>query len=416
MSRQSLRFRVSVGFAGLVLLMVIVLGWLAFEAMLGLEDRVLARVLSAVLGCSEDGRTIALECLGARAGIPAGAGPPAPSGLVEVGDVDYVVDAHGALVLPAEPFEVLDPFESTFGVLVGAGVLAVSVLALVAALILTRVVLLPVTALGTLVEQTPPEALGQVLAERTLPQEVRGLRDRLVRTLALVEATTRRERLLSRYIGHELRTPLAVARAATELLEEPRASEAMRARARGRLTRAHAEMSLTIDTVLALSRSRRSAPTGRVSVLTLASEEVERLAGQARERGISLTVVEQPPSPPPASQGPARIILRNLLWNALRHSKGTAIVVHVEPLGFAVVDDGRGIAPEDVPRLMRPFQSEARDGYGLGLSLVRDLCEREGWPFVVEPATGGGVRARVRVLEPLGEDQPAPEREALSSR
>lgn len=119
-------------------------------------------------------------------------------------------------------------------------------------------------ATGPSARRAPPEALGQVLAERTLPQEVCGLRDRLVRTLAMVEATTRRERLLSRYIGHELRTPLAAAR---------------------------------------------------------------------------------------ASQGPVRIILRNPLWNALRHSKGTAIAVHVEPSGFAVVDDGRGIAPEDIPRL-----------------------------------------------------------------
>ena len=78
-------------------------------------------------------------------------------------------------------------------------------------------------------------------------------------------------------------------------------------------------------------------------------------------------------------------VLRNLLDNALRHSKlatGKETARIEVSLDFAthqtlldVIDMGDGVPAADVPKLFEPFFTTVEEGSGMGLYLCQELCE-----------------------------------------
>jgi signal transduction histidine kinase len=95
-----------------------------------------------------------------------------------------------------------------------------------------------------------------------------------------------------------------------------------------------------------------------------------------------------------------RQILLNLLSNAIKFSDGGEVVVRSRVEGkeveVSIIDDGIGIAPENIERVFDPFwQVEQRStrkvgGTGLGLSVSRSLARLIGGEIAVESNFGKG--------------------------
>jgi signal transduction histidine kinase len=97
-------------------------------------------------------------------------------------------------------------------------------------------------------------------------------------------------------------------------------------------------------------------------------------------------------------------VVLNLLLNALQATEGQGkVVVTVKSRGeFAVVevaDNGRGIAPEHLPNIFRPFYTTKGDGTGLGLSLAQRIVEDHHGKIDVTSVVGQGTT--FAVLLPL---------------
>jgi len=102
-------------------------------------------------------------------------------------------------------------------------------------------------------------------------------------------------------------------------------------------------------------------------------------------------------------------MLINLVGNAIKFSpKRSQIEIKVAPTGdgqggmiFAVVDHGIGIAKDDIPRILKPFEQVetafARnfDGVGLGLPLVNSMARLHGALFTVESELNHGTVASI---------------------
>ena len=64
-----------------------------------------------------------------------------------------------------------------------------------------------------------------------------------------------------------------------------------------------------------------------------------------------------------------------------------------------MLDDGTGIAVKDADRLKRRGRrGRDSDGFGLGLAIVDQLCERLGWRLEIDNRHSGGCRARIANL------------------
>ena len=204
--------------------------------------------------------------------------------------------------------------------------------------------------------------------------------------------------------SHELRSPLARIRMSLELMGADAASPQ-----RTEISRSIHELDQLIDEILLASRldARQSdaEPFETLDLTGLAAEECARInaelnaeldTGQGTEAtGHSLTV-----------QGSPRLLrrlIRNLLENARRYSTGE-ISLELSQTGtgsqalavITVNDRGPGVPLAQRERIFEPFYrlpgaSEREGGVGLGLALVRSICERHGGTVRCDDRLGGGA-------------------------
>ena len=124
---------------------------------------------------------------------------------------------------------------------------------------------------------------------------------------------------------------------------------------------------------------------------------------QALDKSIEITL-HKDPSLPEVQHDSDQIhqVLLNLLLNALQAINGQGkINVTVRSQGkFATVevaDNGRGIAPEHLPSIFRPFYTTKGEGTGLGLSLARRIVEDHRGAIEVSSTVGEGSKFVVRL-------------------
>ena len=116
---------------------------------------------------------------------------------------------------------------------------------------------------------------------------------------------------------------------------------------------------------------------------------------------------------PPVEHDPAQInqVLLNLLLNAIQSmdKPGTIRVMLQQTeddlVAITVNDEGRGIPPEQLTNIFRPFYTTKGHGTGLGLSLARRMVESHGGTIGVQSTLGQGTRFTIelpvrRVAEP----------------
>lgn len=139
----------------------------------------------------------------------------------------------------------------------------------------------------------------------------------------------------------------------------------------------------------------------RLNLWQLAEDCVEEQCLVAQQRHIRL-LLDAPAVPLPILADPLRIrqVITNLLTNALKFTgPGDVITVsgrwHGMMAELSVQDTGCGIAPEQLPRIFKPFyqvdSTYMNSGLGLGLALVRGLVELHGGEVSVDsPGAGQG--------------------------
>jgi signal transduction histidine kinase len=95
----------------------------------------------------------------------------------------------------------------------------------------------------------------------------------------------------------------------------------------------------------------------------------------------------------------------NLIDNAVAHAPQVTVAIEAEPghLNLVVEDNGPGIPPEQLDRVLEPYvrldpaRSMGRGGVGLGLAITRDAMACHGGQLRLENRSGGGLRAVLRL-------------------
>ena len=208
-------------------------------------------------------------------------------------------------------------------------------------------------------------------------------------------------------ISHELRTPLTRARLNAELLAE----DADTAPTRAALLRDLAQMRDLITDLLESERlaSRHAALQREATDLPALAHALigDMAALRAAAADVAVHVAPSLTAPLWLDAGRTRLLLRNLLDNALRHTPTGAAPPELH-LGVAdnghvlieVRDHGPGVPPEQLARLTEAFyrpddaRQRSTGGVGLGLYLARMVAEAHGGRLTVRNAQPGlAVRA-----------------------
>src|SRR5690606_18643572 len=206
-----------------------------------------------------------------------------------------------------------------------------------------------------------------------------------------------RDREFNADVSHELRTPLAVIASTTELLQaSPDLADKPRERLK-RIERAVRQSTELIDALLLLSRRERQAPTdGEATDVARVAEQVvdaQRPHGAPKPVAVRVEVEEALEVAAPSSV--VSVALANLIGNAFKYTPAGEVVITVGHGRVTVEDTGPGIAAEDAEKLFERGVrgTEVGKGGGLGLAIVRRLCELYGWTVSLAPRPQGGATA-----------------------
>ena len=211
---------------------------------------------------------------------------------------------------------------------------------------------------------------------------------------------TRRERDFTRDASHELRTPLTVIRVASDLmLADPDLPERAH-RSLARIQSAGRNMEAVIDAFLLLARENEIEPQREdFDVRDVVDEEVEKARPLLAGKSVELVVTELASPRLHASPRVLGVMLGNLLANACAFTEQGCVEISIAADRILVRDTGIGMSAETLQRAFDPFfrgDQANPAGRGMGLSIVRQLGERFGWPVYLESALGQGARATIR--------------------
>ncbi|MDQ4063560.1 MAG: HAMP domain-containing histidine kinase [Actinomycetota bacterium] len=237
---------------------------------------------------------------------------------------------------------------------------------------------------------------------------------------ALKEASAREREMeearrdLIAAVSHDLRTPLASARALIEAVADGVAKDAeTESRYLSSARNELANLGRLVDDLFELAQIDAGAlqlELEEASLYDLISDTLSSFHPQAERQGVHL-VGEVASGVDPVLMNPPKLqrVLYNLVSNALRHTPADGtIALRAEPDGemvrVEVTDTGDGISPDDLPHVFeRSYKGEKSrtrrekdviPGAGLGLAIARGLVEAHGGHIGVESRPGYGSRFR----------------------
>jgi len=287
--------------------------------------------------------------------------------------------------------------ESRFAWMLGLMAIAMTLLSALGGVWLSRAVVAPVADLAAKVRHRSPDEWEHPLADDFPVGEVGELARVFDRHLIRMRAFIERERAFSADISHELRTALAVILSSAEvLLDDERLSEKQKARI-GRIERAARDMAELGTALLFMAREEHSLAAGGGCVLAdMVREVVEKQRHMLSGKPIEVDVRTNPELILSADSGLVEILVSNLIRNAFSYTAVGTVLVFQDAHSLTVSDTGKAIPRHAIEQVfMRHVRDMASEGAGIGLSLVKRICDRYGWQLRLESSEGQGTAVKV---------------------
>lgn len=246
------------------------------------------------------------------------------------------------------------------------------------------------------------------VSDEALPDEVQPLVTELNLLFERVQGAFAAQQHFVADAAHELRSPLAALRLQLQGLQRAGHDDAARAVAVERLSAGIDRATRLVEQLLTLARQEAAAasPTETVDLRAVAQLALADVAPAAQARDMDMGLLESAPTPVPGSPEALRMLVRNLLDNAVKYTPPGGQVDlqlrHVDggQVELVVEDSGPGIAPEHRERVMQRFVRETADsapGSGLGLAIVQAIAQAHGASVALDASPRlGGLRVVVR--------------------
>lgn len=228
--------------------------------------------------------------------------------------------------------------------------------------------------------------------------------------LERLDGFVEREQAFTATASHELRTPLAVIQGAVELLAEQHGADSPAQNALSRIQRAVREMSEFTAALLSLARESDAthAHAAQCDVIGLLPRVIEGQQATTPEKSVDLSMDSEQPLRVNAPDSMVAMVIGNVVRNALQHGSGSTVYCQLRDATLTV--SNAGTIDENVAhRIFERNFSTRSGGHGMGLYLVRRICERYGWRIeFANDADNTTVTLRFTPAQ-LSLDTPAPD-------
>jgi signal transduction histidine kinase len=298
----------------------------------------------------------------------------------------------------------------------GIALAIVAVLALLAGWLVAGRMLRPIRTITRTARKISSTNLGERLALDGPEDELKELGDTLDDLFGRLDAAFDAQRHFVANASHELRTPLTVERTLLQVaLDDPETTSAAWRSTAEEVLASNDEQARLIEALLTLASSESGLvghePVDLATIVEAALVDLQPEIGRRRVH------VDEAITASPLDGDPLLVerLVSNLITNAVRHNvvDGHVVVVCETKDGRAtlsVTNSGPLIPPAEVDRLFQPFQrldrrrAHYKDGYGLGLSIVRAIANAHQASIGAHPASDGGLFVTVSFPQSLDPD------------
>ncbi len=274
-----------------------------------------------------------------------------------------------------------------------------------------RTGLRPLDRLAGQLAEVRTENLGPLPSGSRMPSELRPVCAALDHLLSRIREALERQRRFTDAAAHELRTPIAELRTTIDVARRWPEPERMTV-AIERADVVVGRMGALIDALLLLGRTPNDfAGEGieRTAVTDAVRAEVDRIADKAAAKDIAVGIDLPPGGEWSLPDAAGVMIFRNLLSNALEYTPAggriDVILISPEPRPELRVTNGPVDLDESrIGRLFEPFwraegSRSNQDHHGLGLAVVRHVCEACGLSCIAS-LENGALTISVRADDP----------------
>lgn len=271
---------------------------------------------------------------------------------------------------------------------------------LIAALIMgfsaTRAILAPVRRLSKRLTEIQPGERSLRIAPEYQGTEIGQIAAAFDKYMERLDQFVDRERSFTAAASHELRTPLSVMMGAVDVLTVNQQSATSK-RAIERIKRACSEMLAFIEATLYMSREdgNQIDQTAPADIRIIVSRMLDDNEEQIRSHNIH---VETHFNGSPQLNAPSSLVqisVGNLLRNAIEHTHSGRIRIDVSGDSFIISDTGEGIPADKLQEVFDRSYTTKPGGSGLGLNLVRRICDRFHWQIEIESELGVGTTVKI---------------------
>ena len=202
-----------------------------------------------------------------------------------------------------------------------------------------------------------------------------------------------REQAFTEDASHELRTPLTVILSSLQLLAEDKNISVSGQLRLARIQRAAENMQSLIEALLWLSREDAAVSMPHMELGDVIQDQVQQLAEHVARKPVNLEFRNLANYPRQVAKGMAASVAGNLLINAVNHTDKGSVTITLYDNRFEVYDTGHGIPPEDITHIFeRRYRGSLSRGQGLGLYIVKRICNQLGWEVSLSSHPGQGTR------------------------
>lgn len=283
-----------------------------------------------------------------------------------------------------------------------------SLVAFFIAWMLGRKTATPLKQLADLVDGVAPENIPNTFAHNFPNNEIGVLARTLENSMQQISKALEREKCFTRDTSHELRTPVAIIKNAVEVYQEKNhlhhlessnseniKSENSNAQINNnalinRISDAAMQMEQTVNTLLILAREEHNTESKTlIQLLPLVEQSILDHSYILNGKAVEVDVTNNCNTKIHAQSGMLKVLLDNLLSNAFQYTNRGEVKVDFLNNQLVISDTGLGIEENISSHITAPaVKGSQSTGYGFGLSIVKRLCEHQGWQLTVESNKG----------------------------